>query len=114
MSPQFHVVYDDDFTTVPHWAQLVSQSAESTISDNNSTTWEFLGPSSHQSAEEDFTTRKDAAAEIRGSASRATIIEQDAAADTRGSASRANTNANDIFEYGAFLLNHFRSLLLNT
>ena len=58
VSPQFHVVYDDDFTTVPHWAQLVNQSAESTISDNSSTTWESLGPFSHHSDEEDFTTYK--------------------------------------------------------
>ena len=51
VSPQFHVVYDDDFTTVPylrtgqvppHWAKLVSQSAELVVTGNSSPSWESL------------------------------------------------------------------------
>ena len=48
VSPQFHVVYDDDFTTVPylrtgevpsHWEKLVQQSAQVDRMDNQKDTW---------------------------------------------------------------------------
>ena len=51
VSPQFHVIYDDDFTTVPylrtgkvpeHWAELVKASEEFSVSDNQKDTWNSL------------------------------------------------------------------------
>ena len=51
ISPQFHVVYDDNFTTVPylrtgqvpsHWADLVRESSELNQVDNQKTTWNSL------------------------------------------------------------------------
>ena len=51
VSPQFHVVYDDDFTTVPylrtgkvppHWEKLVQQSAQFDRADNQKDTWQSL------------------------------------------------------------------------
>jgi hypothetical protein len=50
--PQFHVVFDDDFTTVkylwkmtvpPHWAELVRSSAEIQLyTKHQATTWQSL------------------------------------------------------------------------
>ena len=51
VSPQFHVVYDDDFTTVPylrtgkvppHWEKLIQQSAQFDRVDNQMDTWQSL------------------------------------------------------------------------
>ena len=51
ISPQYHVIYDDDFTTVPflrkgqvppHWEELVSKSAIFSRTDNNIDTWDSL------------------------------------------------------------------------
>jgi hypothetical protein len=52
ISPQFHVVFDDDFTTVkylrkmtvpPHWAELVRSSAEIQLyTKHQATTWQSL------------------------------------------------------------------------
>ena len=52
VSPQFHVVFDDDFTTVeylrkmtvpPHWAELVRSSAEVQLyTERQMTTWQSL------------------------------------------------------------------------
>ena len=58
-----------------HWAQLVSQSAEFTVTDNSSATWESLSPPS-QSDEGDFSTEHDAPAGTNSSALRANIIEE--------------------------------------
>ncbi len=52
ISPQFHVVFDDDFTTVeylrkmtvpPHWAEYVCSSAEIQLySEHQANTWQSL------------------------------------------------------------------------
>jgi hypothetical protein len=52
ISPQFHVVFDDDFTTVeylckmtvpPHWAELVCSSAEIQLhTEHQANTWQLL------------------------------------------------------------------------
>ena len=51
VSLQFHVVYDDDFTTAsylrsgevpPHWAQLVQVSSELPQINNQKDTWQLL------------------------------------------------------------------------
>ena len=83
VSPQFHVVYDEDFTTVPylrtgqvppHWAKLVSQSAELVVTNNSSPSWESLSQLS-QSDEGDFST-EDANAVTNSTASSTNIIEE--------------------------------------
>lgn len=49
--PQFHVIYDDDFTTVPylrtgtvppHWADLVKKSSEINLTNDSTNSWDSL------------------------------------------------------------------------
>ena len=63
VSPQFHVVFDDDFTTVPHlrkgtvppnWAKLVESSSEKSTSEFYDLTKTWFAPISDASADEIF------------------------------------------------------------
>lgn len=68
VSPQFHVVFDDDFTTVPHlrkgtvpenWAKLVAGSTEKTTSEFVDLTKTWLDPTPDESAGELLTSNED-------------------------------------------------------